>query len=165
MCLECPPTQEEKEILDHTLMSQEPQTLVQHCCIFCLPLWALCTLPHPAFCHEAWHIKQILWPTGSPSRRLEGKEENEVKVPFLQLSSFKLPLILQVLGTKWFYLWNGREDDLGWDGEIKGSKISEVKTTEETFVIVHKYIKYNNTYWDVIRARKDTHSLSGGGTQ
>lgn len=35
---------------------------------------------------------------------------------------------------------------MGWDGEIKGSKISEVKTTEETFVIVHKYIKYNNTY-------------------
>lgn len=33
---------------------------------------------------------------------------------------------------------------MGW--EIKGSKISSKKTTEETLVIVHKYIKYNNTY-------------------
>lgn len=80
-------------------MNPGPQMLVQHCCITLFsPSQAPFTLPTRLSAMKPDIQTDPVANKGS--RRLEGKKENEVKVPFLQLSSFKLPLILQVLGTK-----------------------------------------------------------------
>lgn len=53
--------------------------LVAVLCIFCLPLQSHSSPSSTLVPARGWHIKWILWPIGSPSRRLK-EEEGEVKV-------------------------------------------------------------------------------------